>query len=245
MSNLTGKGLADFAISKLGTPYVYGAKGANGTFTQAKLDMLVGMYPDVFTDTYIKKAKKFVGKVCCDCSGLISWYTGKVLGSSQLCHSAKEKKEINKNDLSDIPVGSVLWKSGHVGVYVGDGYCVEARGIDYGCVKTKVKDRTFTHYLLFDYIDYSTEELLQAREENPYTIPSRTIKYDSKNKKIICTGNDVKWVQFELVQAGYEIEIDGKFGPASHKALGSFQQSAKLEKDYKCGPLTRKALLAE
>ena len=30
---LTGKGLADFAISKIGTPYVYGAKGADGKLT--------------------------------------------------------------------------------------------------------------------------------------------------------------------------------------------------------------------
>ena len=30
MAKLTGRGLATFAKSKVGTPYVYGAKGADG-----------------------------------------------------------------------------------------------------------------------------------------------------------------------------------------------------------------------
>jgi hypothetical protein len=90
MNKLTGQGLADFAISKLGTPYVYGAKGANGKFTQSQLSSLSKAYPSMFTNTYITKAKRLIGKICCDCSGLISWYTGKELGSYQLYSSISE-----------------------------------------------------------------------------------------------------------------------------------------------------------
>ena len=159
MAKLTGTGLAAFAKSKVGTPYVYGAKGADGKFTLARLNSLRKSYPSMFTANYYAKAKKFVGRVCCDCSGLISWYTGKVLGSSQLYATATKKKRINKANISEIPVGAVVWKSGHVGVYIGNGKVVEAMGIDYGTRITVLKNRTFTHWLLFEnYMTYGTKK---------------------------------------------------------------------------------------
>ena len=220
---LTGQGLANFALSKLGTPYVYGAKGANGKFTATKLNFLAKSYPSVFTKTYIAKAKKFIGKVCCDCSGLISWYTGKEIGSAQLYQTASTRTRINKNDLSNIPVGAVLWKEGHVGVYVGNGYLVEEMGIDYGCVKTKVKDRTFTHYLTFSYMSYSTKKTTTAtaKTKNPYTKPTKTVKFGD-------SGKSVKWVQYELIEAGYNINVDGVFGTNTRNAVKKFQKSCKI-----------------
>ena len=80
MAKLTGAGLAQFAKSKIGTPYVYGAKGAEGALTASRLNTLAKSYPSMFTTSYITKARKFIGKVCTDCSGLQSWYTGKLLG---------------------------------------------------------------------------------------------------------------------------------------------------------------------
>ena len=128
MANLTGKGLANFVKTKLGTPYVYGAKGADGKFTSSKLSFLARNYPSMFTATYQAKARKFIGRVCTDCSGLISWYTGKVYGSSQLYSVAKAKHKIDKKDISDIPVGAVVWKPGHVGVYIGNGEVIDKTG---------------------------------------------------------------------------------------------------------------------
>ena len=89
MANLTGAGLAAFAKGKKGTPYVYGAKGAEGVLTQSKVNFLSNNYKNIFTATYLNKIKTrgLVGKVCTDCSGLISWYIGKVLGSSQMYYS--------------------------------------------------------------------------------------------------------------------------------------------------------------
>ena len=238
---LTGQGLANFALSKLGTPYVYGAKGANGKFTATKLNFLAKSYPSVFTKTYIAKAKKFIGKVCCDCSGLISWYTGKEIGSAQLYQTASTRTRINKNDLSDIPVGAVLWKEGHVGVYVGNGYLVEEMGIDYGCVKTKVKDRTFTHYLTCSYMSYSTKKTTTtttAKTKNPYTKPTKTVKFGD-------SGKSVKWVQYELIEAGYNINVDGVFGTATRNAVKKFQKSCKITVDGIVGTKTIAKLVAD
>ena len=41
--------------------------------------------------------------------------------------------------IPDVP-GLVVWKSGHIGVYVGNGYVVEMRGFAYDCEKRKVKE---------------------------------------------------------------------------------------------------------
>lgn len=47
-----------------------------------------------------------------------------------------------------------LCSDGHIGVYVGGGYGVEERGFNYGCVRTKVASRKWTHWCQLPFIDY-------------------------------------------------------------------------------------------
>ena len=47
--------------------------------------------------------------------------------------------------LPDI-VGLAVWKDGHIGVTIGDGRVVEARGIRYGVVISELKAQTWTHW---------------------------------------------------------------------------------------------------
>ena len=70
--------LVAWCESKLGTPYVYGAKGA--VLTQSQINTWAALYPATFTASYIAKAKTFIGQACTDCSGLISWLTGTLRG---------------------------------------------------------------------------------------------------------------------------------------------------------------------
>ena len=147
-SKLTGIELVKHCKSKIGTPYVFGAKGANGKLTQSFLNSLIKSYPKMFTPIYIKKAEKLVGKVCTDCSGLISWYTGKNIGTDAMNSTATKRGLIK--DIRKAPIGAVLWKNGHVGVYIGNGYCIEAKGIDYGTIKSSISNTRFTHWLLFE-----------------------------------------------------------------------------------------------
>jgi len=72
---------------------------------------------------------------------------------------------------------------------------------------------------------------------NPYPEPTRTIFYDTVNKKVVCRGDDVKWVQFQL-----GIDIDGVCGPNTDKAIRDFQKTRGLTVDGKVGPATRQAL---
>lgn len=226
MSKLTGKELAQFALSKLGTPYVYGAKGALGNLSQSWLNVLIRSYPGIYTPSYITKSKKYVGKVATDCSGLISWYTGKNLSSSMMKSTASYVGSIK--DIHKAPVGAVLWRQGHVGVYIGQGQCVEARGINYGVVRSKVSKRDFTHYLLFDYIDYDNKS--QVETVNKYSKPTVTLRKGSR-------GEGVKWVQDKL-----KVAVDGIYGSDTEKAVKKFQEKNKLTIDGICGPATRAAL---
>lgn len=50
---------------------------------------------------------------------------------------------------------------------------------------------------------------------NPFPKPERVlVRYN--------TGSDVKWVQTQLKKAGYDIAVDGSFGPASERAYQDF-----------------------
>ena len=241
MATLTGIGLATFAKSKQGTPYVYGAKGANGKLTQTKVNSLAKAYPNIFTTNYLNKIRKkaLVGKVCCDCSGLISWYTKKVLGSAQLYAAAYARLPISQ--WKNFAVGTVLWKKGHVGVYLGDGLVAEERGIDYGCIISKITAVKWQYGLTFSWMNYDIKTPVKSEEitykgKNPYKEPTVVLKQGS-------TGNGVKWLQWELNEAGYKITIDGNFGSATKDALIKFQAANNLDTDAKCGTATRKALI--
>lgn len=160
--SVTRDELVAWCKSKLGTPYIYGAKGE--VMTQAKLNSLAASYPSTFTTSYINKAKKYIGQRCCDCSGLISWKTGIIRGSSNYKNTATESYPISQ--LSEDHIGWGLWRSGHIGVYIGNGEVIEARGIDYGTVKTKVASRNFTHVIKLCDIDYGAKAVTGWAKEN-------------------------------------------------------------------------------
>jgi len=258
---LTGKDLADFAKSKIGTPYVYGAKGADGPLTKAKFEYLCAHYPNIFTPVYKKKVidRGYIGKVCTDCSGLISWYTSKVYGSAQLYSKAYAR--LPMSDLDKFAVGTVLYRQGHVGVYIGKNskgqhVVVEAKGIDYGTVASIVNPAKWTCGLTFSWINYNIytpieSEKIYYRGKNPYTEPRIILKQGSTNT------DAVKWLQYELIEAGYGVKfsynhvaynpivVSGIFDKNTLGAVKAFQSSCKIEIDGIVGPITRKCLISD
>lgn len=243
MSNLTGNGLVEFCKTKLGTPYVYGAKGSYGKLTQPHLNSLILAYANIFTNIYITKAKRFVGKICTDCSGLPAWYTGKMLGSYQLYSAAYTRIPIA--NYKDFASGVIVWRSGHVGVFCwinGKPYVLEAKGIDYGTVLSEFVQSKWTYGLTFKDMTYDYSTNLSSRATwkgvNPYKEPA-VLVYRGM------IGEAVKWGQWELCEAGFDIKIDGDFGPATDKAVRAYQQSCKIKVDGKVGPVTRAAFKAD
>lgn len=156
MSKITAKELVAFAKSKIGVPYVYGMKGE--VMTWQKYNQLKSMYGKMVW----KSDKKKIGKVCCDCSGLISWATGIVRSSQGYYDTAVKIQSIAT--IAQAPIGAAVWRKGHIGIYIGNGQYIAEDGSAYGCRKNSLKKAKFTHWLLLKDIDY-TEQTEQEEED--------------------------------------------------------------------------------
>lgn len=140
--------------------------------------------------------------------------------------------------LPEIP-GLALHKDGHIGYYVGNGEAVEWQGFNWGCVKTKVSKRPWTHWYKLPFINYdavSTTPVVQNKE-TAYILGSRLLKNGS-------SGSDVKVLQELLNQIGASLTVDGLFGNKTEAAVKSFQQKAEIKQDGKYGDQTHAALMA-
>ena len=239
---LTGNGLVEYARGKVGTPYFYGAKME--TLTNSLMATMHRLYPGTVTDAYMRKAKQRgqVGRINVDCSGLIGAYRGKQIGSAQLYQTAYARMPAKTYE--KWANGVVCWRNGHVGVFSkenGKYYVYEAKGIDYGTVKSEFDPSKWTYGLTFTDISYTYDENVidvEWKEVNPYNEPTKNVKRGMR-------GADVAWLQWELKEAGYNLNIDGDFGPITAQCLRDFQASCKIECDEICGSVTRKYLKAD
>ena len=131
------------------------------------------------------------------------------------------------------------------GVYVGGGYAVEERGFNYGCVKTKVASRKWTHWFQLPFVDYGDAVFTGGSYVKPdsaqteYTLGTRTVKKGSK-------GTDVKALQEFLLQLEYSLPkygADGEFGSETETALKKFQKKVGIKQDGIYGSETHTALM--
>lgn len=73
--------------------------------------------------------------------------------------------------------------------------------------------------------------------QNPYAVPTTMLKIGSQQREF------VKWLQTELVQAGYSITVDGVFGRNTRLALMDYQLRHGLQVDGICGNMTINSML--
>ena len=143
---MTGKELVAFCRSKIGTPYVYGMKGK--VMTEQNYKFLKNTYGKM---VWLSDRDK-IGKVCVDCSGLISWACGVMLGSGQWRARATKINPIST--IEKAPIGALVWMQGHIGVYTGmkNGYpyYIAADGSAYGVREVPLRCNKFTHWLLVE-----------------------------------------------------------------------------------------------
>lgn len=85
----------------------------------------------------------------------------------------------------------------------------------------------------------SIGDMHQAKQvvtkSNPYIEPSITIRYGNK-------GEYVYWLQYELIEEGYNLELDGSFGRITDTAVRNYQLNHGLEVDGVVGSITRRSL---
>ena len=114
----------------------------------------------------------------------------------------------------------------------------------YGCVKTKVSSRKWTHWYQLPFVDYGDAVFTggATKPDTPtseYTLGTRTLKRGSK-------GADVKALQEFLLQLGYSLPrygADGDFGGETAAAIKRFQARAGLAQDGVYGGDTHRALM--
>lgn len=116
---------------------------------------------------------------------------------------------------------------------------MEWQGFSWGCVKTQVKKRPWTHWYKLPFIDYGDTSGAQIAVEavTVYTLGSRLLKNGT-------SGADVKALQELLNQLGATLEVDGQFGSKTEAALKAFQKKARIKQDGKYGDQTHAALMA-
>ncbi|MCL2300770.1 MAG: NlpC/P60 family protein [Firmicutes bacterium] len=165
MAEKTAAGLVAYAQAQLGNPYWYGTFGY--VANQALLDNRREKYPDHYSreEDYQRDIRQ--SKRVYDCVGLIKGYLWSETPTSKPSYNgaqdvnADEIKKYCKTNgsMATIPdqPGALVFMKGHVGVYIGDGQVIEARGSSpyYKVMQTKLSERAWLSWGKLDWITYS------------------------------------------------------------------------------------------
>lgn len=253
----TGEGLALFAekaaIAK--TPYIYATFGQ--ILTERKLSEVRRLYPERMSAKRYQYARDhYVGKRTNDCYGLIKRYkwsggdaenpslddTPIYNGKEDVNANTAYQKATVKGKISTIPEvrGLIVWKSGHVGVYLGGGRVAEARGFDFGTVITKLSDRPWTNW--FQEVGISYDQQPTPTPGGGFEVKVKTLKRNADGSAMVDPNVLVFQSMMNTLKIrdddGRELAEDSHYGKRSEQACKRFQKLRGLTVDGKCGPAT-------
>ena len=253
-------------------PYWYGTCGYKAT--GSLLSRKAKQYPSHYGTSRTSRYKQDIAnrEVVCDCIGGAKGYawtgggqamldaigTDKSVPSTYGAHGCPDKGANSMFSyakskgcawgtiaaLPEVP-GLALTKDGHVGYYIGNGWAVEWQGFAYGCVRTQVSKRPWTHWYALPFIDYG-DAIHSAPVHTPDS-PSTEYTLGSRSLEKGANGTDVKTLQELLLQLGFSLPkygADGSFGTETLSALKAFQSRAGIKADGIYGTETHAALMA-
>lgn len=237
---LTSAQLVQFceAVYKAGWVYWYGTYGkqCSEKLYESKKKQYPAHYGSDRTAGYQKDIRE--GRWCADCVGLIKaffWKHGDLTAQPVYKSNNCPDKSANgmiaycseTGPIATMPdePGLVVWKDGHIGVYVGGGYTVEMKGFAYDCKRNKLSSGPWTKWgrLPPSMIRYT---------DAPQPAPAP--KLGDRELKKGCKGEDVAELQRDLMQLGYALPkygADGDFGSETEKAVKAFQTDHHLTAD--------------
>lgn len=249
--------------------YCFGAHGGVWTASDQKLKvnyMIKNFGEDWKKNADAKKnnyyltamyGSKWIGHNVSDCSGMFVWVYKKyglaIQHSSSGIYKSycKEKGKLTADLKKTLLPGTAVFTGDtaknhpHVGLYVGNGKCIEAAGVEAGVITSNITASKWKWYGLLKSVDYPASE------------PSNTAPKDETDKLPIDnlptlikgnTGEYVTLLQTKLMQKGYDLGkygIDGDFGSATLKAVKQFQSDNGLTVDGVVGKNTWAALNAQ
>ena len=169
LTDPTTKNAADLVVYvtnawNSGWGYVWGTYGQ--TLTSELLQYKLTQYPNGVGKYVDFIRANWLGRHTADCVGLIKGYGWLSTDTMTIDYGTHGMPDIGANEMfynatrrggidtmPDTP-GLAVWKSGHIGVYIGNGEVVEAMGTKYGVVKTQLEGRGWTHWLEVPGIEY-------------------------------------------------------------------------------------------
>lgn len=226
------------------------------TATPELLAYKKSVYPARYNqDNYRVRFTDQFGLTVTDCAGLLKgalWSKDKndynVAYHSDTDFSANgwiEKGCSETGAISSIPEipGLIVWKSGHLGIYIGNRKVCEARGHDYGIVITDLdKDnRGWQKWGKCKWINYETKPEPDPKGDT-CMIELPVLRKGDK-------GEVVKTLQIMLNGLGYRdqnknrLEVDGSFGSKTLWCVKDYQARNKLTIDGVVGKATWTSIL--
>ena len=225
--------------------YIWGQAGSLWTEARQKA---------AIREQTVKYGKKWIGHYVADCSGMFSWAFKKLGG--YMYHGSNtmwKKYMVNKGPLTkgqrsdgqELKPGTAVFKVKgdnyhHVGLYVGNGTVIEAKGTYYGVVTSTVS--TWHAWGEMKGVDYgdATDTVTPEPAETESTLGTRLLKRTSPYMR----GDDVKALQSMLNALGFDCgAVDGIFGDKTRAGVKAFQQAKGLVVDGIVGPMTKAVLL--
>jgi len=237
----------EWAISKIGCPYIFASHGE--TCTPAYREKQMKSKP-----TYAANIKKYCpvlsgkksacdgckyhGKPSYDCSGLTK-EAGKLVGIALPHGASSQWKGVYwdaQGTIDQIPMEQVCFvyndlpsadPMGHVGIYLGNGYVVDARGHATGVCKTTLNSYAWSHFGVPKGMSNEGDEIVS--EPSFLTLHSK--------------GFAVEQLQAKLNSAGFNCgTVDGIFGPKTEAAVRSLQVFYHIPETGVVDVLTQAAL---
>ena len=241
----TGQGLVEYALAQLGKPYWWGTFGqaANAGLLAAKRQQYPGYY------TAGDFPAQFGQKVH-DCVGLIKGYLWCDTPDSEPIYKPTQDVAVSGlfmacpengsiDTMPDTPGVCVFMRDmSHVGVYIGDGYVVEATGHARGVVKSKLAGRGWALWGKPRWISYEAAatpaQPAQATASTLTVTGLPLLRYGDK-------GECVRSAQLLLIGRGYSCGrcgADGEIGQDTFNAAVAYQKACGLQQDGIIGAQT-------
>jgi hypothetical protein len=239
--------IRECAISKVGCPYIFASHGEKCTPAyrekqqKSKPDYAANIkkYCPILSGKQVAcNGCKYKDKPSYDCSGL-SKEAGKLIGIT-LPHGASSQWKGDywdeKGAIDQMPLHTVCFvynamdsadPMGHVGIYLGNGYVVDARGHASGVMYSPLSSYAWDHF-----------GILKGTKEEGGEIVS-----EPSCLTIHCKGFAVEKLQNLLNNAGFNCgAVDGIFGPRTEAAVKQLQAVYHLPESGIVDEATQKSL---